>query len=865
MGISADDLTRTAEMFALEGEIISVEPYGDGHINSTFLVTTSARRYILQGMNTDVFPDPAGLIRNIRLVTDHLRERGQETLTLVPTREGEPFLDASEEPFRVYAFIEDAVSYSRVENAEVFRNSGRAFGRFQKLLADFDASELVEVIPDFHCTPSRYAAFRRAVEEDPIGRAAGVQDEIAFFTARAPEYARLVDALAAGDLPLRVTHNDTKLNNILMDAGTGEARAIIDLDTVMPGSMLYDFGDSIRFGASTALEDEQDLSKVHFCLDYYRAYTDGFVSAVAEQMTALEAELLPVAAKLMTLECGMRFLADHLEGDTYFTTAYPEHNLVRARTQIRLVEEMEEQWEEMVRVTRETVEEYQGRRAPEGGQEDPIREFYAVVDRLVSYARNNLLLDERDEIYARNRIFALFGLNSYAPTGSLSQDTAPDELLDDFAKAGLAAGLFDESEVAHYCDRVMGICSLAPSGLQDAYARVLEEAGGTEAMSWLYHYSVASGYVKRALLDRNPRFETPEGLIVTINLAKPEFKDAKKAAAGNAVSGGYPRCTICRDNEGFAGRDKFTVRTVPVKLGDQEWFWQFSPYGYFNEHGIAVNTEHTPMHVDRAAFTRLMDFVDAFPGYFIGSNAALTRIGGSVLAHDHYQGGGEVLPMQKAGAYASLTLEGFPEARVEVLDWFNTAIRVVSPEREDIEEISDRIRRAWVAFTDPERGIIAEDEEGVHSAVSPTCVKTDRGYEMSIILRSNITSERYPDGVFHAHPEFFPIKQESIGLIEAQGLFILPGRLVAQLGALEDALVEARELPGELAEFELVFSELKERVPASPSREEVRRAVRDELGSVCARILDNTAVFKDKRETVDFLVGLGFTPAAQAH
>ncbi len=864
MVISAEDLTRIAGMFALEGEIISVEPYGDGHINSTFLVTTSERRYILQAMNTGIFPDAAGLIRNICLVTDHLRERDQETLTLVPTRSGESFLANAKESFRVYLFIEDTVSYSRVENAEVFRNSGRAFGHFQKLLADFDASQLVEVIPNFHSTPLRYEAFVQAVKEDPIGRAAGVEHEIEFFKARASQYGRIVDALASGELPLRVTHNDTKLNNILIDAASGEARAIIDLDTVMPGSMLYDFGDSIRFGASTALEDEKDLSKVHFCLDYYSAYTDGFVSAVAEQMTELEAELLPFAAKLMTLECGMRFLSDYLKGDTYFATAYPEHNLVRARTQIKLVEEMEEQWEQMVQVTHEIVEKYRGSQVCEGGAVDPIREFYAVVDRLLSYAKINLVLDERDEIYVRNQIFSLFGLNSYAPTGSVSQDTTPDELLADFAQAGLAAGLFDESQVAHYCDQVMGMCSLTPSGLQDAYVSVLKEAGGSDAMSWLYHYSVANGYVKRALLDRNPRFETPEGLIVTINLSKPEFKDAKKAAAGNAVSGGYPKCTICRDNEGFAGRDKFTLRTVPVKVGDQEWFWQFSPYGYFNEHGIAVNSQHTPMHVDRATFTRLMDFVDTFPSYFIGSNAALARIGGSVLAHDHYQGGGEVLPMQKAGAYATLKVEGFSEATVEVLDWFNTAVRVVSPHRGDIEEISERIRQAWVTFSDPEKGIIAEDEEGIHSAVSPTCVKTERGYEMSIILRSNITSEQYPDGVFHAHSEFFPIKQESIGLIEAQGLFILPGRLVAQLGALEDAVVEGRELPEDLAEFNLVFTELKERVSAQATREEVQQAVREELGSVCARILDNTAVFKDKNETVSFLKALGFVPTADA-
>ncbi|MDD7384854.1 MAG: galactose-1-phosphate uridylyltransferase [Actinomycetaceae bacterium] len=492
------------------------------------------------------------------------------------------------------------------------------------------------------------------------------------------------------------------------------------------------------------------------------------------------------------------------------------------------------------------------------GTPEALNAFYRVVDRLVSYAHAHLLLDQRNDDYVRNQIFALFGLDSYSPTGETSTDEAPDRLLDDFAQAAVAANLCDESDVAHYADQVMGILSLPPAAIQDEFQRILDRSGGQHAMTWLYQYSVANSYVKRAVLDKNPRFDSSDGLIVTINLAKPEFKNAKNAAAGNAVAGGYPLCTICRANEGFAGRTKFTLRTVPLLMGGQQWFWQYSPYGYFNEHGIAVNTEHIPMHVDRGTFTRLMDFVDMFPNYFLGCNAALTKIGGSVLVHDHYQGGGEILPMHKAGAYATLTVEGFPHARVEVLDWFNTAVRVVSKNREDIEEIADRIRQAWVSFTDTQRGIIAEDAQGIHSAISPTCIKTPRGYEMSIIFRSNITSDEFPEGVFHAHPEFFPIKQESIGLIEAQGLFVLPGRLVDQLGQLEEAVVHGHGLPEDLAEFQLVFDELTARVDGSKDPGVVHRSMRDELGSVCARILDNTAVFKDKEETVEFLRHYGF-------
>ena len=346
-----------AERFAIDGAIASVEPYGDGHINHTFLVVTQARRYILQRMNTAVFPDTAGLMRNIELVTDALRAQGRETLELIPTRDGATWCTVEGEPWRMYAFIEGTVSYNLVTDAAVFREAGAAFGEFQEFLAGFDASQLTEPIAHFHDTPHRFADFQAALAADPLGRAADCREEIDFYLAHADLYPRITDALADGSVPLRVTHNDTKLNNILMDAVTGKARAIIDLDTVMPGSMLYDFGDSIRFGASTALEDERDLSKVHFSTELFRAYTEGFVGKVRGSMTAREAEMLPLGAMMMTLECGMRFLADHLAGDTYFATKYPGHNLVRTRTQIALVREMEAKVDE----TRAIVDEIMGR------------------------------------------------------------------------------------------------------------------------------------------------------------------------------------------------------------------------------------------------------------------------------------------------------------------------------------------------------------------------------------------------------------------------------------------------------------------------------------------------------------------------
>ena len=337
---------KAAEQFRLEGKILSIEPYGEGHINVTMLVTTDKKRYILQKMNTRVFPNSDGLMKNICYVTEHLGKQGVETLEVIPTVDGASYLKG-EECYRVYAFIENTVTYQTVSDEKVFENSGFAFGEFQNYLASFDASLLTETIARFHDTPKRFADFKAALDADKLGRAKECAEEIAFVLSHGGTYGKVVDGLKDGSLPLRVTHNDTKLNNILMDEKTNTARAVIDLDTVMPGSMLYDFGDSIRFGASTAAEDEKDLDKVHFSLALFEAYTKGYLSAVKESITEKEKELLPYGAYLITIECGMRFLTDYLSGDTYFATKYAGHNLVRCRTQIRLAKEMEENFAKM--------------------------------------------------------------------------------------------------------------------------------------------------------------------------------------------------------------------------------------------------------------------------------------------------------------------------------------------------------------------------------------------------------------------------------------------------------------------------------------------------------------------------------------
>ena len=298
-----------------------------------------------------MFKDLTGLMNNVIAVTDYLHDRVEDPrgcLTLVPTLNGELYLKTAEgDVWRMYEYILDSVCLEAAESAEDLRQSGVAFGMFQNQLADFPAATLTETIPHFHDTPDRYRIFREAIHTDAACRPESVRDVVNRYLAHETEADALHALLRSGELPLRVTHNDTKLTNVMLDDETRQPLCVIDLDTVMPGLAAHDYGDAIRFGASTAAEDEPNLDKVEMSLEMYEAFTEGFLSACGDRLTDKEIETLPMGAKLMTLECGVRFLTDYLNGDIYFRVAYPEHNLDRCRTQLKLVEDMEKKWDEM--------------------------------------------------------------------------------------------------------------------------------------------------------------------------------------------------------------------------------------------------------------------------------------------------------------------------------------------------------------------------------------------------------------------------------------------------------------------------------------------------------------------------------------
>lgn len=361
-----ENFMKIIEQFPCEGSFKSIDPINTGLINTTYkLCFSDGNRdfvYILQQINTNVFKNPDELMSNIMNVTGFLRNKialdggnpQRETLTFLYTKENSPYYrDEDGKCWRVCNFILNTYGCDKIDNPIKAERSGSAFGRFQNLLSDYPIETLFETIPDFHNTPVRYEAFKKAMADDIKGRLKDVKDEIAFALSREKDASKLTDMIKSGDLPVKVTHNDTKINNVRFDSITNDAICVIDLDTIMPGLSLYDFGDAIRNCAATTDENEKDLSKYSLDIELYESFTKGYISQAGKSLTQNEVDNLAFSAKLLALECGVRFLTDYLNGDTYFKIEYPEHNLVRCHTQFKLVKEIEEHLDELNRITQD--------------------------------------------------------------------------------------------------------------------------------------------------------------------------------------------------------------------------------------------------------------------------------------------------------------------------------------------------------------------------------------------------------------------------------------------------------------------------------------------------------------------------------
>ena len=366
MEINYLEMTKSViEATEVKGEVFNVKPFGEGLINSTFLIETKendeVNRYILQKINKNIFKNVEKLMENYCKICDYLKkvvsDRGgditRETITVVPAKDGKSYVQDSEgEYWRTIEFIKDTITYQTISSAEDFYKAGNSFGKFQEMLSGYSADDLYETIPNFHNTKERFKTFLKAVEENKSGRKNKVMQEINFILDRKDEISLIVDKLESGELPLRVTHNDTKISNILMDKNTKQGICVIDLDTVMPGSSLYDFGDAIRSGATYAREDEADLTKVYLAVELFEAFAKGFIEGTNNRLEEVEIDMLPIGAKTIILEQGMRFLTDYLDGDLYYKITYGEHNLVRTRTQLKLVKDLENKWEEVNRIVK---------------------------------------------------------------------------------------------------------------------------------------------------------------------------------------------------------------------------------------------------------------------------------------------------------------------------------------------------------------------------------------------------------------------------------------------------------------------------------------------------------------------------------
>jgi len=484
-----------------------------------------------------------------------------------------------------------------------------------------------------------------------------------------------------------------------------------------------------------------------------------------------------------------------------------------------------------------------------------------AISNLLTYAKIHLGLKEEDFVYFSNRIVRVLHLDSFefceTDEAAIAALSCPDSVVADLIACAEETGFFvREEDREFFTADLLDTLSPRPSEVIAAFEKAYAESP-EKAFDGLYELGVKNDYVKQSAIAKN-KFWVAEGtenkIEITINLSKPE-KNNKQTAKLRNVSAGYPKCMLCRENVGYVGqgRTRRNMRTVPLKLAGENWFWQYSPYAYFYQHGIAINAEHTPMVLNGRTFLKLLDFVDFAPQYFIGSNAPLPIVGGSILAHEHFQGGKYVFPMFKASLGTALKCP-VPGVNAYLPAWYNSVILLKSKDKAALCAAAEKILCEWIGYSDESVGIVCETD-APHNTLAPIARKTEEGYSLYLLLRNNRCDETHPDGIFHAHKEYHNIKSESIGLIEAMGMFILPGRLDRQLKEAEKFLTgENAVFTEDMAIHKDMVALLLEKYGNSLTAEAAHEVVKKHVESVCEHILDNTAVFKrDERGRAAFL------------
>ncbi|MBP0965390.1 MAG: UDP-glucose--hexose-1-phosphate uridylyltransferase [Oscillospiraceae bacterium] len=485
--------------------------------------------------------------------------------------------------------------------------------------------------------------------------------------------------------------------------------------------------------------------------------------------------------------------------------------------------------------------------------------IFKDIDRLVSYGLKTGLIEEEDRIYTVNRLLELLGLEDYEPTGTEAEVSELEDILKNLLDYACEKGIVPENSVVYrdlFDTKLMSVMISKPSEVTRKFYDIYEKSP-VEATDYYYKLSCDSDYIRRYRIARDMKWKsaTEYGeLDITINLSKPEKDPKAIAAAKNAKQTGYPKCLLCAENVGYSGRINHPARQnhriIPLTINGEPWAMQYSPYVYYNEHCILLNTKHVPMKIDKAAFCKLFDFVKLFPHYFIGSNADLPIVGGSILAHEHFQGGHYTFAMAKAPIERNYTVKGFEDVNVGRVKWPMSVIRLSGTVSERLVELADKILTKWRAYSDEAVGIFAETDGEPHNTITPIARMNSDKYELDLVLRNNLTTEEHPLGVFHPHAKLHHIKKENIGLIEVMGLAVLPARLKSEMELLAETLITkgadaVRSVP-ELekhADWAEEFASRRE-----ITAENVNDVIKDEVGKVFAQVLEDAGVYKRNDE-----------------
>ena len=424
-----------------------------------------------------------------------------------------------------------------------------------------------------------------------------------------------------------------------------------------------------------------------------------------------------------------------------------------------------------------------------------------AIDQLVKYGLEKHLIQPADEIFVRNQLLLTMGLDEYTP----SEDATPlalHEMLEVLTQNAVERGICQDNGTARelFDTKLMGCLTPWPSVVRHTFEELYNKSAEA-ATDWYYDFSQNTNYIRRDRIARDVKWVTPTAygdLDITINLSKPEKDPKAIAAAKNAPQSGYPKCQLCVENEGYAGRMNHPARenhrVIPVTINNSAWCLQYSPYVYYNEHCIVFNAEHTPMKIDKGAFEKLLDFVELFPHYFVGSNADLPIVGGSILTHEHFQGGNYEFAMAKAPIETEVKFRGFENVKAGIVKWPMSVIRIASEDKLELVELADKILTAWRGYTDEDSFIYAETDGEKHNTITPIARMRDGKFELDLVLRNNITTKECPLGFYHPHPEYHHIKKENIGLIEVMGLAVLPSRLKGEMVLLKDAMVSGKDI-----------------------------------------------------------------------